>query len=79
VQNIQVIDDYGDQANITGVKTGEPEKILNITIKPSKNYGYFGQASVGEGQDMIPACRMIKKLTVMWRRPTCLALAAAGR
>jgi hypothetical protein len=54
VQNIQVIDDYGDQANITGVKTGEPEKILNITIKPSKNYGYFGQASVGEGQDMIP-------------------------
>lgn len=54
VQNIQVIDDYGDQANITGVKTGEPEKVLNITIKPSKNYGYFGQASVGEGQDMIP-------------------------
>ncbi|MBK0380449.1 TonB-dependent receptor [Mucilaginibacter segetis] len=54
VQNIQIIDDYGDQANITGVKTGDPEKILNINIKPSKNYGYFGQASVGDGADMIP-------------------------
>nr|WP_294945969.1 outer membrane beta-barrel protein [uncultured Mucilaginibacter sp.] len=54
VQSIQVIDDYGDQANITGIKTGEPEKILNINIKPSKNYGYFGQATVGGGQDMLP-------------------------
>ncbi|WP_165852045.1 outer membrane beta-barrel protein [Mucilaginibacter terrenus] len=54
VQNIQVIDDYGDQANITGVKTGEPEKVLNITIKASRNHGYFGQATVGDGRDMIP-------------------------
>ncbi|TSD67902.1 outer membrane beta-barrel protein [Inquilinus sp. KBS0705] len=61
VQNIQVIDDYGDQANITGVKTGEPEKVLNITIKESKNYGYFGQASVGEGQDMIPGIDQSKE------------------
>jgi hypothetical protein len=54
VQNIQIIDDYGDQANLTGVKTGEPDKVLNITIKDSKNYGYFGQASVGGGKDAIP-------------------------
>jgi hypothetical protein len=33
IQSIQVVDDYGDQANITGVKTGEPDKILNINIK----------------------------------------------
>jgi hypothetical protein len=26
IQSIQVVDDYGDQANITGVKTGEPDK-----------------------------------------------------
>ncbi|QJD95270.1 outer membrane beta-barrel protein [Mucilaginibacter robiniae] len=51
VQNIQLIDDYGDQANLTGVKSGEPEKILNITIKQDKNYGYFGQATVGDGSD----------------------------
>lgn len=54
VENIQIIDDYGDQANITGIKTGEPDKVLNITIKPSKNYGYFGQATVGDGADAIP-------------------------
>jgi hypothetical protein len=61
VQNIQVIDDYGDQANITGVKSGEPEKILNITIKPSKNYGYFGQATVGAGRDAIPGIDQSKE------------------
>ncbi|AYL94142.1 outer membrane beta-barrel protein [Mucilaginibacter celer] len=54
IQSIQVIDDYGDQANITGIKTGEPEKVLNINIKQSKNYGYFGQASLGGGRDAIP-------------------------
>ncbi len=43
VENIQMIDDYGDQANLTGVKTGEPDKIMNITIRKDKNYGYFGQ------------------------------------
>ncbi|MDT3401926.1 outer membrane beta-barrel protein [Mucilaginibacter terrae] len=51
IQNMQLIDDYGDQANLTGVKTGEPEKILNITIRPDKNYGYFGQATLGDGSD----------------------------
>jgi hypothetical protein len=54
VQNIQVIDDYGDQANITGIKTGDPQKVLNINIKPSKNYGYFAQATAGGGEDAIP-------------------------
>ncbi|HEY4196120.1 MAG TPA: carboxypeptidase-like regulatory domain-containing protein, partial [Mucilaginibacter sp.] len=47
VQSIQVVDDYGDQANITGIKTGDPQKVLNINIKANKNYGYFGQGTVG--------------------------------
>ncbi len=51
VQNLQIIDDYGDQANLTGIKTGEPDKILNITIRPDKNYGYFGQVNLGDGSD----------------------------
>jgi hypothetical protein len=55
VENIQMIDDYGDQANLTGVKTGEPNKIMNITIRKDKNYGYFGQATAGDGSDAIPA------------------------
>ncbi|BAU52384.1 outer membrane beta-barrel protein [Mucilaginibacter gotjawali] len=54
VENIQMIDDYGDQANLTGVKTGEPEKIMNITIRKDKNYGYFGQATAGDGEDALP-------------------------
>lgn len=54
VQSYQIIDDYGDQANLTGIKTGEPDKILNINIKPSRNYGYFGQVTVGDGMDDIP-------------------------
>jgi hypothetical protein len=54
VENIQMIDDYGDQANLTGVKTGEPDKIMNITIRKDKNYGYFGQATGGDGEDMLP-------------------------
>jgi Outer membrane protein beta-barrel family/Carboxypeptidase regulatory-like domain len=54
VQSIQVVDDYGDQANITGIKTGDPQKVLNINIKQSKNYGYFGQGTVGGGRDDIP-------------------------
>jgi hypothetical protein len=59
VENIQMIDDYGDQANLTGVKTGEPDKIMNITIRKDKNYGYFGQATVGDGEDALPASQGI--------------------
>ncbi|GAA3993380.1 outer membrane beta-barrel protein [Mucilaginibacter dorajii] len=55
IENIQMIDDYGDQANLTGVKTGEPEKIMNITIRKDKNYGYTAQATAGDGRDALPA------------------------
>ncbi|MDN5285551.1 MAG: hypothetical protein JWR38_1825 [Mucilaginibacter sp.] len=54
IENIQMIDDYGDQANLTGVKTGEPDKIMNITIRKDKNHGYFGQATAGDGEDALP-------------------------
>jgi len=51
VETIQVIDDYGDQANLTGIKTGDPDKILNITIQKGKRHGQFGQGTVGVGND----------------------------
>ncbi|TWJ01600.1 outer membrane receptor protein involved in Fe transport [Mucilaginibacter frigoritolerans] len=54
VQNVQFVNDYGDQANLTGIKSGDPETILNINIKPSRNHGYFGQVSAGDGADAIP-------------------------
>ena len=33
VDKIQVIDDYGDQATVSGIKDGDPDKIINIEIK----------------------------------------------
>ena len=49
IDKVQLIDDYGDQANFTGVKEGDPEKILNIQIRPDKNNGYFTQGKIGQG------------------------------
>lgn len=49
IKNLQFIDDYGDQAKLTGIKTGEPEKILNLTIEEDKKKGYFARASAGIG------------------------------
>ncbi len=51
IKNLQFIDDYGDHANLTGVKTGEPEKILNITIQEDKNRGYFYRGWGGLGNE----------------------------
>ncbi|MBC7913717.1 MAG: carboxypeptidase-like regulatory domain-containing protein, partial [Pyrinomonadaceae bacterium] len=51
IKNIQIIDDYGDEARLTGIKTGEPEKILNITILPGKNKGSYGNSGVAGGDN----------------------------
>ena len=39
VENIQVVDDYGDQAARTGIKDGDPQKILNITTRADRSVG----------------------------------------
>ncbi|MEO6520165.1 MAG: TonB-dependent receptor [Mucilaginibacter sp.] len=54
IESIQMIDDYGDQANLTGLKTGEPNKIMNIVIRKDKNYGYSLSATGGDGSDALP-------------------------
>ena len=51
IQKIQVIDDFGDMANLTGNKTGDSEKILNIQIDPEKNKGYMTTLRAGYGTD----------------------------
>lgn len=43
--HIQVIDDYGDEANFTGIKVGQPRKILNLVTKPGMDKGTFGNIS----------------------------------
>ncbi len=49
VAKIQVIDDYGDQANFTGIRVGEPVKMLNIVTKPGMDKGVFGTISTVGG------------------------------
>ncbi|SEM90337.1 CarboxypepD_reg-like domain-containing protein [bacterium A37T11] len=49
VDHIQVINDYGDEANITGIKNTESEKIINIVLKKDRNKGMFGQVTAGGG------------------------------
>ena len=51
VDKIQVIDDYGDQAAVSGIKDGTPDKVINIELKKDKNKGFFGSATVGGGTE----------------------------
>ncbi|RYZ26722.1 MAG: TonB-dependent receptor, partial [Chitinophagaceae bacterium] len=51
IENIQIIDDYGDQANLTGIKNGEPEKIININTQRNRNRGNFGNATAAVGNE----------------------------
>ncbi len=51
VDKIQVIDDYGDQATVSGIKDGDPDKIINIQIRKDKNKGFFGRVTAGAGTE----------------------------
>jgi hypothetical protein len=51
VKNLQIVDDYGEQARLTGIKAGEPEKILNINIDPEKKVGYSARGMGGLGNE----------------------------
>ncbi|MBK6828190.1 MAG: TonB-dependent receptor [Chitinophagaceae bacterium] len=51
IDKIQVIDDYGDQAAFTGIRDGDPQKILNIQLKSDKNKGVFANTSAGLGTE----------------------------
>ncbi|WP_257656827.1 TonB-dependent receptor [Parapedobacter lycopersici] len=51
IDKIQLVDDYGDQANFTGIKDGDPETIINITTKPRAADGIIANATVGGGTD----------------------------
>jgi hypothetical protein len=51
VEKIQVVDDYGDQAARTGVKDGDPEKILNIVTRADKSVGNTANIQGGAGNN----------------------------
>ena len=51
VEKIQVVDDYGDQAARTGIKDGDPQKVLNITTRADRSVGTTGRAIGQYGND----------------------------
>lgn len=51
VDKVQIVDDYGDQATISGIKDGVPERVMNIQLKKNKNTGYFGRVTTGMGTE----------------------------
>src|SRR5690606_36530770 len=51
IEKIQVVDDYGDMANLTGNRTGDSEKVLNIQIYPKYNSGWMTTLRVGGGTE----------------------------
>ncbi len=51
IDKVQVVDDYGDQSNASGIRDGDPEKVINLQLKKDKNQGIFGRAQAGYGTD----------------------------
>lgn len=51
IDKLQIINDYGDEANFTGMKTGESQKMLNLVTKTGQNNGTFGNAMASGGTD----------------------------
>ncbi|MFD0748786.1 TonB-dependent receptor [Mucilaginibacter calamicampi] len=51
IEKAQVIDDYGEQAAKTGIKTQEPTKLLNVTTKPDRSIGTYMSPTVSAGND----------------------------
>ena len=51
VDKIQIVDDYGDQADRTGIKDGDPDKILNIVTRADKSVGNTANFSTGAGNE----------------------------
>jgi hypothetical protein len=51
VEKIQVVDDYGDQAARTGIKDGDPQKVLNITTRADRSVGNIARLNAGAGNN----------------------------
>ncbi|WP_448701503.1 TonB-dependent receptor [Mucilaginibacter sp. AW1-3] len=55
LESVQMIDDYGDQANLTGIRTGQPRKIMNFVIRKDRNHGFTLSTTGGGGKDALPS------------------------
>ncbi|MDR1585023.1 MAG: carboxypeptidase-like regulatory domain-containing protein, partial [Prevotellaceae bacterium] len=52
IDKIQVLEQKSDMALLTGFEDGDTERIINLTTKPNRRKGVFGNAGAGAGADM---------------------------
>lgn len=51
VDKLQVVNRKSDLARLTGVDDGEEETVINLTVKPGMQNGWFGTVEAGYGTD----------------------------
>ncbi len=51
IEKFQVVDDYGDQAGRTGIKSGNATKTLNLTTRADRSVGNILRLSANVGQN----------------------------
>lgn len=51
IERIQVVEQRSDMAQLTGFEDGETERIINLTTRPNRRIGVFGNAGAGIGLD----------------------------
>ena len=51
VDKLQVVNRKSDLARLTGVDDGEDETVINLTVKPGMQNGWFGTVEAGYGTD----------------------------
>ncbi len=52
IAKVQVMDENSEMAKLTGFKGDDDTKIINLTLKPDKKKGYFGNHTAGYGLDL---------------------------
>jgi len=52
IDKVQVLDQKSDMALLTGFEDNDTERIINLTIKPNRRKGTFGNVTGGAGLDL---------------------------
>lgn len=50
---LQIVDDYGDGANFSGIRNGASKKLLNLVTKPGMDHGIFGVIKIDAGTEKL--------------------------
>ena len=53
IDKIQVLDEKSEMAQLTGFEDDETERIINLTLKPNRKKGIFGNFTAGGGMDVV--------------------------